>query len=136
MPRTVISTTAAPQPRAAYSQAISTGALVFTAGFGSHDPQTGEVRGDDIRSQTRYTLDNVAAALEAAGLGLGSIVKVTAHLADLVRDFSGFNEVYRDYLSAPYPVRTTVGSTLMGILVEIDVVAVTDAPAGDEAPQS
>ncbi|NUS54777.1 MAG: RidA family protein, partial [Streptomycetaceae bacterium] len=39
------------------------------------------------------------------------------------RDFAGYDEVYREYFEEPYPVRTTVGSDLMGILVEIDVVA-------------
>jgi len=44
------------------------------------------------------------------------------HLADM-NDFAEFNRVYESFLEKPYPVRTTVGSTLNGILVEIDVVA-------------
>ena len=31
--------------------------------------------------------------------------------------------VYRSYFTPPFPVRTTVGSDLMNILVEIDFVA-------------
>lgn len=42
---------------------------------------------------------------------------------DLKRDFRGFDAVYRSYLSEPRPVRTTVGSSLMDILVEIDLIA-------------
>ena len=57
-----------------------------------------------------------------AGLDLSHVVKVTAHLATL-SDFAAYNEVYQRLFPAPYPVRTTVGSELNDILVEIDVVA-------------
>jgi enamine deaminase RidA (YjgF/YER057c/UK114 family) len=50
------------------------------------------------------------------------VVKVTAHLADL-DDFDRYNSVYEGFFTEPYPVRTTVGSKLDNILVEIDVVA-------------
>jgi enamine deaminase RidA (YjgF/YER057c/UK114 family) len=57
-----------------------------------------------------------------AGLDLSHVVKVTAHLADLA-DFAAFNAAYERIIPAPYPVRTTVGSQLADILVEIDMVA-------------
>jgi enamine deaminase RidA (YjgF/YER057c/UK114 family) len=44
------------------------------------------------------------------------------HLADLA-DFAEFNAAYQEFFTEPYPVRTTVGSQLANILVEIDVVA-------------
>jgi 2-iminobutanoate/2-iminopropanoate deaminase len=50
------------------------------------------------------------------------VVKSTVHLSDLSL-FSRFNEAYTRYFPDPKPVRTTVGSQLIGILVEIDVVA-------------
>jgi 2-iminobutanoate/2-iminopropanoate deaminase len=56
---------------------------------------------------------------------------VTAHLRHLKEDFAAFNEAYLEFVQEPYPVRTTVGSQLYDILVEIDVVAVLRA---DEAP--
>ena len=112
----------APAPAGAYSPGIQYGDLVFTAGFGPQDPVTGEM-GNDIDSQTRQVLANVAAVLETAGLSLADVVKSTVHLANLERDFAGFNAAYAEVMPQPYPVRTTVGSQLMGILVEIDVVA-------------
>jgi len=48
--------------------------------------------------------------------------KVTAHLQDVNRDFAAYDAVYREFFSAPFPVRTTVGSDLINILVEIDFV--------------
>jgi 2-iminobutanoate/2-iminopropanoate deaminase len=45
------------------------------------------------------------------------------HLQDLARDFAGFNQTYQQYFSDPFPVRTTVGSDLNKILVEIDFIA-------------
>lgn len=116
-----------PPPGGAYSHVTIAHGLAFTAGFGPQDPESGEIP-DGIEDQTEATLRNVSRALAAAGLELSHVVKVTAHLADLSRDFAGFNSVYSRVFSQPYPVRTTVGSSLLGILVEIDVVAALDQP--------
>lgn len=91
--------------------------------MGPHDPATGQLVGDTIEEQTAQAIRNVQAVLATHGLGLDDVIKTTMHLADLTRDFAGFNSTYESSLTAPYPVRTTVGSTLAGFLVEIDVVA-------------
>lgn len=111
-----------PPPAGPYSQIAAVGGFVFTAGFGPQDPETGAVA-DDIDGQTRQVLRNVLAALAEHGLDDGDIVKATVHLHDPARDFTGFNAAYREVFSPPYPVRTTVGSQLANILVEVDVVA-------------
>jgi len=113
-----------PRPAGPYSHVAVAGGLVFTAGFGPQDPATGAVP-DGIEAQTEAVIRNVERALAQVGLDLSHVVKVTAHLADLA-DFAPYNAVYERMFPAPYPVRTTVGSQLHGILVEIDVVA---APA-------
>ena len=119
-----IRTDAAPAPVGAYSQAISTGSLLYTAGMGPVEPGTGRIVGDDVASQTEVVIDHLEAILAEAGMGLRNVVKATVHLQHLERDFAEFDRVYRSRMVEPYPARTTVGSTLNGILVEIDFVAV------------
>jgi 2-iminobutanoate/2-iminopropanoate deaminase len=114
-----------PRPGGAYSHVTSAAGLVFSAGFGPQDPRTSGVP-EGIAAQTEATLRNVQRALAAAGLGLGDVLKMTVHLAELERDFAAFDAVYGQIVPQPYPVRTTVGSQLLGILVEIDVVAGSD----------
>jgi enamine deaminase RidA (YjgF/YER057c/UK114 family) len=84
---------------------------------------SGSVIGATIEAQTAQVLANLRAVLIAAGLDLPDILKTTVHLAHLERDFAGFNAVYASVFSAPYPARTTVGSVLLGVLLEIDCVA-------------
>lgn len=119
--KTSLSSINAPRPAGHYSQGIDTGSLVFTAGFGPQDPVTGAIA-DDVDGQTRQVLHNVAAVLAERGLTLDDCVKVTVHLANC-RDVDEFNDVYKLFFSPPLPVRTTVGSELNGILVEMDVIA-------------
>jgi 2-iminobutanoate/2-iminopropanoate deaminase len=116
-----IRTDNAPKPAGPYSQAIVAGDLVFVAGQGPTDPATGQAP-PDVGDQTRQVLRNLGAILEAAGSSLDKVVKVTAHLSTLDH-FAAFNAAYGDFFSEPYPVRTTVGSELRGIQVEIDVIA-------------
>jgi 2-iminobutanoate/2-iminopropanoate deaminase len=113
----------APTPAGPYSHAVAAHGFLFTAGFGPTDPATGLLVGDEVGEQTRQVLRNVGAVLAAAGLGFGDVVKSTVHLADLQRDFAAFNVAYAEFFTEGFPVRTTVGSTLANILVEIDVVA-------------
>ncbi|GAA5156531.1 Rid family detoxifying hydrolase [Pseudonocardia eucalypti] len=113
----------AARPKASYSQAVRVGDLLYTAGFGPHDPATGQVRGDTVEEQTEATLENLRAVLGAADLTFADVVRVGVHLRNLERDFAGFERVYRAHFAEPYPARTTVGSALPGILVEIELVA-------------
>ena len=122
MPKTAITTTGAPTPAGPYSQGIVAGGLLFTAGFGPQDPATGDVA-PTVGEQTRQVLRNISAVLAEHGATLDDVVKSTVHLQHLERDFAEFNEAYRELFTEPFPVRTTVGSQLFGILVEIDVVA-------------
>lgn len=112
-----------PAPAGAYSHVVECAGVVFTAGFGPQDPVTGAVP-EGVEAQTRQVVLNVQGALEKVGLSLSDVVKTTVHLADLDRDTKLFNAVYSEMFEEPYPARTTVGSTLAGILVEIDAVAI------------
>jgi len=122
MSKQSIQTPKAPPPGGAYSQALRAGDFLFTAGTGPWDPQTRQVVGTTIEEQTARTLENLKAILEAGGANLADVVKTTVHLSDLGQ-FAAFNQVYTRYFPDPKPVRTTVGSQLSGILVEIDAVA-------------
>jgi 2-iminobutanoate/2-iminopropanoate deaminase len=122
MAKIAIRVGAAPEPAGPYSQGIVANGFLFTAGFGPQDPAAGGAVAEDVGEQTRQVLRNVAAVLAEHGLSLDDCVKTTVHLADLA-DFAEFNAAYREFFSEPYPVRTTVGSQLAGILVEIDVIA-------------
>ncbi|MDT0328117.1 RidA family protein [Nocardiopsis lambiniae] len=122
MSKKAVRTDKAPAPAGAYSQGIVAGGFLFTAGFGPQDPETGEVA-PTVGEQTAQVLANVSAVLAEHGLTLDDVVKTTVHLQNLKSDFPEYNAVYEQHFSAPYPVRTTVGSDLADILVEIDVVA-------------
>lgn len=117
-----ITTANSAQPIGPYSQGIRTEELVFVAGQGPLDPATGATP-EGVEAQTHQVLRNIRGILEAGGCSMDDVVKTTVHLADL-RDFDAFNRVYREYFGEPYPVRTTVGSQLLGILVEIDAIAI------------
>ncbi|MFN8447800.1 MAG: Rid family detoxifying hydrolase [Anaerolineae bacterium] len=117
----------APRPGGAYSQAIRAGDFVYIAGQGGLDPATRNLVGDTIEAQTKQALENVRSILEAAGASMSDVVKSTVHLSDLSL-FPRFNAIYAEHFPDPKPVRTTVGSQLIGnMLVEIDVVAYTGA---------
>ncbi|WP_150240415.1 RidA family protein [Nocardiopsis quinghaiensis] len=122
MSKKAIRTDNAPAPAGAYSQGVVAGGFLYTAGFGPQDPGTGRVA-PTVGEQTAQVLANVSAVLAEHGLTLDDVVKATVHLENLKADFPEFNAVYEEYFTAPYPVRTTVGSDLANILVEIDVVA-------------
>lgn len=122
MPKQTILTSAAPAPAGPYSHGAVGRGMLFTAGFGPQDPATGEVP-DGVGAQTRQVLRNLQTVLAEGGATFDDVVKVTVHLQHLKRDFAEFNVAYREFFTEPYPVRTTVGSDLYDILVEIDVVA-------------
>jgi len=124
MSRTGFISDEVPSPAGPYSHAVRIGNIVAIAGQAGIDPTTGEVVSDNIEEQTERTFENLANALAAAGASLDDVIQTRVFLAD-GEDFAAMNAVYERYFTAPYPARTTVGvHLLMGLLVEIDVLAV------------
>ena len=120
-----IQTDKAPAAIGPYSQAINSGAgLVFISGQLPIDPVTGAFPEGGVKEQTRQSLTNAKAILEAAGLGLNNVVKTTVFLADMA-DFAAMNEVYAQFFGAPYPARSAVAVKTLpkGALVEIECIA-------------
>ncbi len=119
--RETITAEKGPKPAGPYSHAVVSGGFVFVSGQGPVDPETGAMP-DAFEDQVRQTLKNLQTILEAAGSSLDDVVKVNAYVTDLTR-FAQFNEVYSEFFSHDPPARTTVGTSLLGFLVEIDCIA-------------
>ena len=120
-----ISTNNAPAAIGPYSQGVDSGAgLVFLSGQLPIDPSTGAFPEGGIKEQTRQSILNAKAILEAAGLGLANVVKTTVFLADMA-DFAAMNEVYAQFFSQPFPARSAVAVKTLpkGALVEIECIA-------------
>lgn len=123
-----ISTTGAPAAVGPYSQAIKIKDLVFTAGQLGLVPDSGELAGDDIVSQTQQAMRNLKAVLEAAGSSVRQIVKTTIFVTDLGA-FGDVNAAYGQFLADEGvddpPARSTVevSALPLGGLVQIETFA-------------
>ena len=120
-----IKTDKAPAAIGPYSQAIDSGCgLVFVSGQLPIDPATGAFPEGGVREQTRQSLFNASAILQAAGLGLSDVVKTTVFLADM-GDFAAMNEVYASFFTEPFPARSAVAVKTLpkGALVEVECIA-------------
>jgi 2-iminobutanoate/2-iminopropanoate deaminase len=122
--REVVSTKDAPQAIGPYSQAIKANGFVFVSGQVAIDPSTQQVVTGDVSAQTDRVLRNLSEILEAAGSGLGKVVRSGVFLKNM-DDFAAMNQVYGKYFSSAPPARTTVEVARLpkDVLVEIDVIA-------------
>ena len=118
-----ISTEAAPGAIGPYSQAVRVGSLAFFSGQIPLTPGGDMVTGD-IAAQTRQVMSNMSALLEAAGLGVGDVVKTTIYLTDLA-DFATVNEIYGEYFSGIAPARACVQVAALpkGAAIEVEWIA-------------
>lgn len=122
--REIISTKDAPQAIGPYSQAVKANGLIFTSGQIAIDPATQQLIAGDVAGQTDRVLRNLSEILEAAGSGLGKVVRATVFLKSM-NDFAAMNTVYGKYFSTAPPSRSTVEVARLpkDALVEIDVIA-------------
>lgn len=120
----IISSSAAPKPVAAYSQAIEANGFIFCSGQVGLEATTGRLA-DGVEAQAENVFRNLSAVLEAAGSGFDRVVKITLYLKD-IRHFGSVNEIYARYVGSHRPARTTIaaGGLPGGALVEADVIAV------------
>jgi 2-iminobutanoate/2-iminopropanoate deaminase len=121
--RTIVSTDKAPGAIGPYSQAVKTDTMVFVSGQLPLNPATGELVTNDIAAETRQSMDNVKAILEAAGSSLAQVVKTTVFIADM-DDFPAINAVYDTYFDSDPPARACVEVARLPKDARVEVEAV------------
>ncbi|MEX0942950.1 MAG: RidA family protein [Pseudomonadales bacterium] len=127
MKREIISTNNAPEAIGTYSQAVRVDNTLYVSGQIPLDPNTMELVSDNIEQQIQQVFINLGAICEAAGGGLGNVVKFNVYLTDL-SNFGSVNAVMERVLSKPYPARAAVEVSALprGAKVEIDAIALLD----------
>lgn len=126
MKKEIIFTEKATKPTAPYSQAVKVGNIVYLAGACGDDPVTEQIMGNgDIKIEAKYALENIKAAVEAAGGTMENIVKMNVFVKD-IKMMKDFNEVYKTYFPVDPPARIAMQITDLagGANLEIDGVAI------------
>lgn len=116
----VIQTNNAPSAIGPYSQGIAAPPWLFVSGQIGLNPETGELVGPDLASQTRQALENLRQIVVAAGCDLTRVVSVDVFLTDIGK-FAEFNGIYQEYFSDHKPARVAleVSALPKGACVEI-----------------
>ena len=106
------------------SEAVRVGDTLYLSGVVGVVPGELKVVPGGLAAEARQALGNVRTMLEAQGLGLKNVVKCTVMLADIA-EWGAFNEVYKEFFSAPYPARAAFGASglALGASVEVECIA-------------
>ncbi len=114
----------APQAVGPYSQAISSGDMIFCSGQIGIDPTSGNLD-DGIKAQTEQVMKNLGNVLTAAGISFDRVVKTTIFITDM-NNYATVNEIYASFFNEHKPARSTVAvdSLPKAALVEIEMIAV------------
>lgn len=124
MDKKIINTCKAPKAIGPYSQAVKTGNLLFASGQIPLSPESGDMVGTDIATQTERVMQNIKGLIESEGLTFSNIIKTTCFLSDM-SNFAAFNEVYAKYFTENPPARSTVAVKTLPkeALVEVEIIA-------------
>ncbi|ROS04692.1 2-iminobutanoate/2-iminopropanoate deaminase [Sinobacterium caligoides] len=120
----IITADTAPAAIGPYSHGNAFGDLIFTSGQLPVCHNSGKIVSDDITEQSKKSLENLKAVVEAGGGDMNSVLKTTCYLANIT-DFQAFNAVYSDFFQDNCPARScfAVKDLPLGALVEIEAIA-------------
>jgi 2-iminobutanoate/2-iminopropanoate deaminase len=119
----LVSTDKAAPAAGPYSQAVRTEQFVFASGQLPIDPASGTIP-EGIERQTRQSLANLSAVLQAGGASFESVVKTTVFLKNM-DDFAVMNGIYAEFFSNAPPARSTIEVARLpkDALVEVEAIA-------------
>lgn len=126
MGRVVVQTEQAPSPIGPYNQAIAHGDTLYISGQIAIDPATGDVRVDDIKTETRQVMENLNAVLTEAGMSFEQVVKTTIYMTDL-GDYADMNLVYNEFFdddNAPAREAIQISKLPKNVNLEVSMIAV------------
>ncbi|KAI8265573.1 RutC family protein [Colletotrichum sp. SAR11_239] len=129
MTRRNISSSSAFEAQIGYSRAVVSGDLIFVSGTTGYNYETGVIS-PNIVEQTEQTMENIAAALAAAGAEMKDVVRVHYILPDR-NDFQMTWPVLQKWFGDVRPAATMIQAGLMeeAMRIEIEVTAKRESAA-------
>ena len=111
-------------PGGHYSHAVTANGFVFIAGQLPIARDGTKLMDAPFEQQAQQTLDNIAAALKAAGSAIDRLVQVRVYVTDIA-SWRAFNAVYATWIGTSRPARAVVPVPQLhyGFKVEIEAVA-------------
>ena len=121
----IIESKNAPTPIGPYSQAVLAGNTLYTSGQIAIDPETNQLKTDNISEETTLVMQNLKAVLNAANMDFEHVVKASIFLKDM-NQFTEVNEIYGSFFVSNPPARETVQVAKLpkDVNVEISVIAI------------
>lgn len=122
----VIQTKNAPAAVGPYSQGIKAGNTIYVSGQLPINPNTGDLyKGNDIKEETKISLQNIQAILQESGASLMDVVKCTVYIKNMDQ-FGLINEMYGEFFNDHKPARVCVEVARLpkDANIEIDAIAV------------
>jgi 2-iminobutanoate/2-iminopropanoate deaminase len=106
-----------------FSPVVRVGDLVFVSGQASVDA-TGKIISDTFEGEFRRSVENLRKVLQTAGCDLNDVIQTRNYVRDAA-EVPLYNQLYREYFSAPFPTRTTITNCLpQALRYEIECIAV------------
>ena len=105
---------------------VNRGRTIYIAGQVAFDASGALVGKGDFAAQTRQVMENLKAALAAAGATFDNVVKVNTYVTDMSQ-LQTLREIRASYFGANPPASTlvqVVGLALPDLMIEIEVIAV------------
>ena len=124
MDKNIVFSNNAPAPIGPYSQAVEKGGMLFISGQIAIDPSTGDLKTQDLDTETELVMKNLGNILQEAGYGFEHVLKCSIFLSDMAL-FGKVNDIYGKYFQENPPARETVAVLGLpkGVNVEISCIA-------------
>lgn len=123
----IINTADAPLPIGPYNQAVYIDKTLYISGQICIDPQTGQLRNQNVQDETHRVMQNLGAILKEADMTFENVVKTTIFLTDM-NQFAAVNEIYSKYFDcdpalgkSTYPARETVQVSALPRFVNVEI---------------
>ncbi|MDD1778229.1 MAG: RidA family protein [Candidatus Helarchaeota archaeon] len=116
-------------PTTPFSWGIKAGNFIFLSGMVGINADGNLVGKGDAKIQAKQCLENIKAAIEAAGGKVNQVIKINTFLKDLA-DYGKFNEARAEFFAensivGDFPASTAVQAKLVrdDFLIEIEAIA-------------
>jgi len=116
-----------PNPIGPYNHIAKVGQFISIGGTAGINPQTEQLAGSDVYSQTKQILESFRIMLESVESDLSYIMHINIFLKDM-KDFEEMNKAYVEVMENHRPARTVIGISELpkpGVLLTMNLTAVT-----------